>query len=166
MKPQDFINDGAVFYQRQRFTTGWMPWVLGVSLLMPFGIGAGLYLQGARGPEVWLGPGIAATVVLLVLGGMWLDIEVSQAGIRYRFVPFVRWRTIEWSQVERIQLVQYDPLGDYGGWGVKRGEAGWAYTVAGDTGLQVTFVDGHKLMLGVQDGPYWQGAIKAFYNMG
>lgn len=166
MTKQDFLNNGEVFYQRQRFSNGWLPWVMVSSLLVPFGLSAGMYLQGKNGLEVWLGPAIAVTTVLMVMYGMWLDIEVSSHGIRYRFVPFIRWRTITWDQVERIQLVQFDPLGDYGGWGIKKGAAGWSYTVTGDTGLMITFHDGHKILLGVQDSQYWQGAIKSFYNMG
>lgn len=153
------------FYQRQKFTSGWLPYVLAVSLVLPCALAFGMYQQGDRSLDIYVGPAIALAVNAMVLFGMWLDIEVSTVGIRYRFFPFIGWRTLEWSQIERIQIVHYDPLTDYGGWGIKRGKEGWVYSVTGDEGILITTTEGKKIMLGIQDTSYWQGAIKQFYNM-
>jgi hypothetical protein len=44
----------------------------------------------------------------------------------------------------------YDPLGEYGGWGLKGSSGNRALNIAGDQGLQLELQNGQRLLLGTQ----------------
>ncbi|HQK83615.1 MAG TPA: hypothetical protein PLK24_06690, partial [Atribacter sp.] len=46
------------------------------------------------------------------------------------------------------QIVHYQPLRDYGGWGIRYGKYGKAYTLSGDIGVQLVTIDQKKILLG------------------
>ncbi|HEV2352733.1 MAG TPA: hypothetical protein VGR89_00685, partial [Puia sp.] len=43
---------------------------------------------------------------------------------------------------------EYRPLHDFGGWGIRWGEKGTAYTISGKFGIQLVFTHGSKLLVG------------------
>jgi hypothetical protein len=59
-------------------------------------------------------------------------------------------RTIPWSDIDRIYVRQYSPLKEYGGWGIKKGRNGWAYTMSGHYGIQIVKKDGKEIMVGTR----------------
>ena len=44
----------------------------------------------------------------------------------------------------------YNPIRDYGGWGIRWGTKGKAYNVSGNRGLYLEFSDGKQLLIGLQ----------------
>jgi hypothetical protein len=74
--------------------------------------------------------------------------EVDGAGVRVGFAPFPR-RRIPWQQIRAAQLLTYQPLRDFGGWGLR---SGWgrrrAYSISGNRGVELTLRDGHRVVIG------------------
>lgn len=48
-----------------------------------------------------------------------------------KFIPFHKSRLIDWNEIEKLEVVKYDPIGDYGGWGIKSKKGKKAYNVSG-----------------------------------
>ena len=154
------VDQNSQFRERQRFDQAWLYILLVTTLVLPCTLLYDDYRKhGFSWPmlAVLLGP----TLILLITRFTWLDVEVGADGIRYRFVPFIRWRLIPWASIQRLEVCKYDPLTDYGGWGVKRGRKGWIYNVSGDDALRITHTDGHILMLGIKDVARWRAALAA-----
>lgn len=71
--------------------------------------------------------------------------------ISIRFSPFMlRPRTISPREIVLHQALQYRPIADYGGWGIKGFASDRVYNVYGDRGVKVTLENGNKVMIGSQ----------------
>lgn len=85
---------------------------------------------------------------------MSLAIEVRDDGLYYRLTP-VEWtfRRIVFADIEKVELVEYSALRDFGGWGKRYGLwgrlKGTCYTLGGDKALAVTPIGSdRRLFLG------------------
>lgn len=89
--------------------------------------------------------------VLLLLLFMKLTTRIDETGIYYKYIPLHREEIrIDWSNIKEAYVRRYNPILEYGGWGIKMGAFGngRAYNVSGNMGLQIVFKDGKKLLLG------------------
>lgn len=79
-----------------------------------------------------------------------LETRIDERGISYRFIPFHRnWREIEWKMISRAYVRQYNPISEFGGWGVRYGSgSSKAYNVSGNHGLQIELKHGQKILIG------------------
>jgi hypothetical protein len=156
-KISTMATDIILFSERQYFRQWWL-WGL---LLMPFGlILYGLYVQLVQGipfgnnpgsNEMLIGVAVFLLLLLVAFYFMSLQVELSRAGIRYRFFPFFGSRFIAWEEVAEAEVRQYQPLKEYGGWGIKYGSGGTAYNVSGNMGLQLVLHKNNKrILLGTQ----------------
>ncbi|MGV3598490.1 MAG: hypothetical protein ACO1PI_11535 [Bacteroidota bacterium] len=90
-------------------------------------------------------------LVAVLLFALRLTYSIDSKGITVAYFPFIRQRTYLWGDVEAAYVRKYNPLGEYGGWGLKGGlKSGKAYNVWGNKGLQLTFKNGKKLLIGTQ----------------
>jgi len=77
--------------------------------------------------------------------------EVREDGIFIRFVPFHRtFQKISFHEFKRYEMRVYRPMPEYGGWGIRFGSKSRAYNLGGDRGIEFTFVDGRKVLIGSQ----------------
>jgi hypothetical protein len=80
-----------------------------------------------------------------------LRIKVSSEGLHYQFFPFhFKAHTIKLEDIESIKAMEYSPLKEYGGWGIKYGFKGKAYNVTGIKGVKVFLNNGTNIMFGSQ----------------
>jgi hypothetical protein len=76
-------------------------------------------------------------------------------------LPFTS-RQITFADIEGFEARSYQPVKEYGGWGIK----GWslnrrAYNVSGNQGVELTLRDGHQIMIGSQRSQELASAIAA-----
>lgn len=140
-----------IFTERQTFLRHW--WGLLLLTLVP-ALLPGLVLltdsPQASTTAAWLAPLLALAVVGLVLG-IRLDTRLDATGVHYRLWPLqLGERTRPWSAISRAYVRPYDPLGEYGGWGLKGTSRNRALNVAGGEGIQLELADGTRLLLGTQ----------------
>lgn len=122
-----------------------------------------LYQQTVRGIQVGDSPapnGVLIVVLIFLSIMLWgyfklkLEVWIDQNGIHYRFFPLIRKnRLISKAEIERFEIRKYNPIIDYGGWGVRRGFGRkWqkAYNVSGNIGLQLYLTNGKKVLFGTQ----------------
>ena len=83
---------------------------------------------------------------------------VTEGGIQVLYPPILRkGKFIAGGDIERFEVRQYNPLIEFGGWGIKtrgrplrRRRFGIALTAYGRSGLQLYLRDGKKLLIGTQ----------------
>ena len=82
-----------------------------------------------------------------------LETLIKKDGIYVRFYPFQpNYMVFTWDKISTAFVRQYDPIAEYGGWGLRFGlfGRGKAFNISGNKGLQLVFHDGTKLLIGTQ----------------
>jgi len=92
--------------------------------------------------------------LLILFFVMKLEVFIDKVGIHYRFFPLI-WKTETLKQDEKdeYKVRKYNPIGEYGGWGIKSGlskNVGKAYNVSGNMGLQLILTNDKKVLFGTQ----------------
>jgi len=130
-----------LFEENQRFTQWWL-WVILLSFpIISFGPfdenPINLYY-------VLIGLGIP-----LLFYTFQLRTKVSMRGLHYQFFPFhFKKHLIKIEEIEKIEALQYKPLGDYGGWGIHYGFKRKDYNVSGNLGVKVHLSNGRNILFG------------------
>ncbi len=76
---------------------------------------------------------------------------VTSEGLSFQFFPFhFKKHLVKIEEIEKIEALQYKPLGDYGGWGIRYGFKGKAYNVSGNKGVKIFLKNGLNIMFGSQ----------------
>jgi hypothetical protein len=89
---------------------------------------------------------------VLVLGVLRMTTEVTPTDCRVWFgwLPTYR-QSVPLSALQRVEVVNYRPLRDCGGWGIRRGRGGERVLSArGDRGVRLHLADGSRLLIGSQ----------------
>ncbi len=140
---------GDTFYEEQKFTQKWVLfivysiWVLFliVSLLILLEKKAGLFLAFL--------PFLIISAFVLFFKSIKLQTSITDEGIYYRFFPIQRrFRVIRKTDIEKLEVKSYNPLSEYGGWGIRFGKNGMAYTVKGDKGIDISLDPETHLLIG------------------
>lgn len=142
------MSSNILFQEKQRFNQWWLYLIL----VLPFGF---MIYEVASGDINWT----AIVIELIVLGLVFaliistnLKTTVYENGIGYSFFPFVlKERVILWDEIKTIEVRQYQPLLEYGGWGLRYSlKNGRAYNIRGNQGLQLVLKNDKKILIGTQ----------------
>lgn len=110
---------------------------------------------------------IGITFVTLIFTGLiiWfrrikLETIISEKGIDIRYNGLFTKKHFPKSDIVKVELVTYDPLWHYGGWGLRYStKRGWCYNVAGDKGCKLTLKNGKAVMIGTQQSEEMQTVL-------
>ena len=93
-----------------------------------------------------------------------LIICIDKTGFSFRFFPY-HWsaRKYEFKNILSYEAIVYKPLRDHGGWGIRYGKGERVYTIKGNKGIRIRFIDGKKIMLGTQKSDEFIRVMK-FYE--
>ncbi|WP_198295232.1 MULTISPECIES: hypothetical protein [unclassified Winogradskyella] len=143
-----------IFKEEQRFTQTWLILIIIISLIVPITV------------TVKEADNLSTSEFVLTIGGIILasgliflfklTTRIDEKGIHYKFFPFhLKFKIIEWNKIENAHVRTYDPIGEYGGWGLKGGalwnkSKGRAINVSGDIGIQLELKNGKKLLIGTR----------------
>jgi hypothetical protein len=109
-------------------------------------------------------------LVMLVVVLFWLlrlEVTITELGITYRFYPLqIRYRNIQWEEVEKAYVRIYKPIPEFGGWGIKFGRNGRALNVSGNVGLQIEYKTGKRLLIGTIKRDELEAFMKGLYEKG
>lgn len=151
-------TDRPLYRETQRFRQPWLmavvgfltalSWYAAISQLIfhdPFG-------KNPAPDAVMVGIVLAVGIGLpLLMYTARLTTQVRFDGLYVRYFPFHRsFRKLGVDRLADWQVVTYRSLRHYGGWGIRRGRRGKAYNVRGDRGVELTFPDGKRLLIGSQ----------------
>lgn len=153
-----------LFEEEQSFRQPWL-WALLLGSLIVLAIVFGLFLfQAPDQPGTVDGMitlGIVAVVeigVVVLMVVLKLSVRVDNAGLHVRFFPLVK-KDIPLEQIARWEARTYNPLLEYGGWGIRYGWKGMAYNVRGNRGVQLELTSGKRLLIGSQRSEELAAAI-------
>ena len=150
-------NSNQVFFKEIQTVKSWWIWGLVLIPIVVFLFGM---IQQLIFKKPWGNNPMSDTrlliVGLIVVFGLplfvsliRLEIIVHNQGVDYRYRPFhFQYQRILKEHLVSYQIVHYRPLRDYGGWGIRYGKYGKAYTLSGDIGVQLITVDQKKILLG------------------
>ena len=153
-------------------------WFMLITLMVPVGIGLyciyAWYIAGIGVDKVsvedtsgqLLVLGLLAFTTLFMLS-MRLYTKVNEQGVHFKFLPFIwNWRKYSWYDIEICEIRSFDPLSDFGGWGLKKSLKGqpaqWSYTVKGNEGVFLGLKNGKTLIIGTQKSKEAQSFIQKF----
>jgi hypothetical protein len=94
---------------------------------------------------------IAPVVVVLVaslISLSHLDVDVTDRGVTIAFRYLWPTRRIGFEEIIGLEVRRYNPLLEYGGWGVRLGPKGWAYMTSGKEGVQLRLRRGIPVLIG------------------
>lgn len=136
-----------VFMEEQNFDQVWVWLLMGIVTL---GVFASLIMSGQWGLVMFIAGAILVASMSL-LASFKLYTKMDFEGVHYHANPF-RWKykTIAWGDIDQIYVRKYSPVLDYGGWGIRYGRKGWAYTAKGNQGIQIVLKNGKQILVGTQ----------------
>lgn len=143
--------------ESQRFNQWWIWAILCVvATVLAFAKYKTFYLQepfGNQGPtnQLFEFKDLIIVCVLLLFVFLRLQTEADENEIRFRFLPFIFWwKRYAWEDIESIEVVRYNSLGEFLGWGIRYNFKTWAFNVSGDQGIRIRLKSGKRLLLGTQ----------------
>lgn len=86
--------------------------------------------------------------------------EVRSDGLYVRFFPLTH-QKIAFGDITRCEVRTYNPIREFGGWGIRYRRGGKAYNVSGNRGVQLELLNGKRLLVGSQRPEELVQAIEA-----
>lgn len=156
-----------VFQEEQRFTQWWL-WLLNIGLLsIPiYGIYKQIILKKPFGNSPMPDVGLILFFILMLAFNyfFWilkLKTTINEKGIEYSFYPLqLKPKTIQWNEIDNIYVRKYNPIMEYGGWGLKPG----ARNIKGNIGIQLELKNGKKILIGTQKQQEVERVIQTYKN--
>lgn len=151
------MEETNLFSETQKFKQWWIWLILiGINGLFLYSIyqqvicGKPFGTNPASNAGLFLSLGVSLTFSIL-FSFIQLETRIKNDGIYVKFFPFqVSYKRYTWDQLTKCYIRQYNPIGEYGGWGFRMGlfGKGRAFNVSGDMGLQLEFTNNRKLLIG------------------
>ena len=146
-----------VFKETQRFNQLWLWAIILVTTGVTF---YGILSQPMEDWEILI-PVMVIGLVILLFVSTKLKTRIDAFTLSFSFFPLIRRRTYKLSDIEKLELIEYNSIFKFGGWGIRYNFDMWAYNVRGKHGLVVTLKN-KKFLLGTQKPKEMQKAIDQF----
>ncbi|WP_405605700.1 hypothetical protein [Polaribacter sp. Asnod1-A03] len=161
-----------VFKEEQRFTQTWLILLLAISVIVPITLVVQEYLE--KNSNMTTNDLIITLVGVLgsvsIIFFFKLITRIDEFGIHYQFFPFhFSLKKISWSEITAAKVRTYDPIGEYGGWGLKGGAfwnkgKGKCINISGDIGIQLVLKNGKQLLIGTQKENQAKQVLETYKN--
>jgi uncharacterized membrane protein (DUF485 family) len=173
MKTQKKLQDKILYKEIQQQRQSWIFLLIVLLFLLSF---VAVIQQNILGvpfgnhplPDtaVWFIPLIPA----FLLGFLYmnrLETFVTEKGVWLKYKPYHgKYRFYPWSEIENAYIRIYQPMKEYGGYGIRlfSAKSSGAYNVSGKTGLQLVFKNGRHVLIGTQKGGELKEVIQPFVS--
>lgn len=145
-----------VFKEEQRFNQSWLIVLVFISAIIPIALIVKEYIEDPNAFSTL--EFILIILLLLFFSGfifiLKLSTKIDEKGIHYKFFPLhSKYKTIAWNSINKAYVRTYNPISEYGGWGIKGGwnkSRGKAINVSGNIGVQLELKNGKKLLIGTR----------------
>lgn len=149
-----------IFKETQKFN---QPWVWGV-LIFVTGITAyNIANQPINSMEILI-PILIIGLVFVLVGSMQLKTRIDENGLSFSYFPLINTRKYRIKDIYNLELIEYNSIFKFGGWGIRYNFNMWAYNVRGKHGLVVHLKD-KKFLLGTQKPEEMKKAIEQFREL-
>jgi len=163
------MNREVLFTEKQRFTQWWIWVIIFMACIIPlWQIYTAIinYQNALSNPSTYIG---LITIILLMglLLSTKLETKIQKDGIYVRFIPFVfKYKVYDWNLIDKVYLRKYNPIGEYGGWGLRGFGKNRAFNISGNQGLQLEFKDGRRLLIGTHMPDEMKDVVKLLGKSG
>ena len=90
---------------------------------------------------------------------------INDTGFYYQYFPFqFRERVIPVEEINSFEAVTYDPVKDYGGFGIRYWKGGRAFTTSGDKGVKINFGNDQTILFGTQKPEELRSALESIFR--
>jgi len=104
---------------------------------------------------------IIPILAFLLLYFIKLEWKFTESEFRYRFFPFIiKEKIIQYSDIQSMSVMKINPIFEFGGWGLRRGKLGKAYTTDGNLILHIELKSGNKINLTIKNKEEVERAIQ------
>lgn len=137
-----------IYFEEQKFSQRWLKIILYAAFIICLSVPL---LSGSAGSFNLLTfiPAIFLLAIIFFFRQMKLTLILDANNVAYKFRPFHKKnQTIKRRDIKNIAVVTYDPIGDFGGWGIRFGKNAKAYSVRGPYGLEITLNSGKSILIG------------------
>ncbi|MCB0704028.1 MAG: hypothetical protein KDC34_01905 [Saprospiraceae bacterium] len=160
--------ESYLFRETQKFNQIWI-WVLLLSLsgAILWGIVRQVFLDKPIGPhpipDIFLILLLLLPLALMLLfRSISLTTTVEKDLVLIEFHPFAT-RIILEDEIAKHYIRTYQPIREFGGWGLRIGIRRRAYTLSGKEGVQLELHNGHKILIGTKDPEALDKAITRMF---
>jgi uncharacterized membrane protein YbhN (UPF0104 family) len=140
---------GTIYFEEQKITQKWIIFIqLGVLVILSF---CSILLIFKEKVNIFLGltPVLSILVFILIFRKVKLQTEIAEEYISYRFLPLqASFSKIRKGDIDHVQMRNYNAIGEYGGWGIRFGRSGKAYTIKDDYGIFITLHSKKNILIG------------------
>ena len=114
---------------------------------------------GALSRPVWMLLGGTAVFLAALVAMSRMQTEVTADSVDISMFYLIS-ESIPHGQIAEHQVLEYRPLREFGGWGLRYGPSGRAYSMSGSEGVRLVLDDGSQITLGSQNAEALAGAIE------
>ena len=150
-----------IFQENQRFRQAWI-WVIligitGISIWRLF------FENVPTQADDWekLIPITLLFLVSTLFFSLRLKTRIDHQKLRFSFFPFIKERSYAFEEIVSMEVIEYNSLLKYGGWGIRYNFESWAYNTGGKYGIMVT-TESKKFLIGTHKPKEAQKAIAQF----
>jgi hypothetical protein len=146
-----------IFKEEQSYKGTWLMYLI-LMLEVPMIILVSMVIWNSEKDQMTSVVGIGTFILILTLTfflimSIRLETRIDEEGVKFKFFPFInKWRIYRKNEIERIEVITYSPLTDFGGWGLKGNKTTKAYSILGDQGILLDVGEKKKIMIGTQKG--------------
>ena len=132
-------------------------WIIILLTIALFGLAYLLFKIFRLGPKVGQIVSICGIIVFLIAIVICmiakLDLKMDSKGVSFTYPPFLNQKEVYlWSDIKSIELVKFDAMTEFGGWGNKHSSKfGNGYLTSGKFGLCITNTKLEKTTVTVLD---------------
>ncbi|MHB9037922.1 MAG: hypothetical protein ACYC64_14790 [Armatimonadota bacterium] len=138
------IEGGRQWVYRDLQNPAWMDWAM---LATAATMVTGAVLTFSESPWVSLSLIIFAALSLLLLGGLRMIVTSERVEVRLGFTG-MRVLTLNVDEIESVDIHQFSPLLDFGGYGIRFNLEMKAYYFRGNRGVKLTTTRGKQYLIG------------------
>jgi len=147
------MENRNIYTEKQKFNQKWISILINSTCFISIIISIIIYVnaEGAL-TLIALIPLITGVLPYFLFKKMELILVIDDKKINYRFYPFHnKNKEIRKSDIQEIRVGTYNPIADYGGWGIRFGSKGKAYTVSGSYGIQIKLNNNKNILIGTNN---------------
>jgi hypothetical protein len=150
-----------IFQETQRFRQIWI-WaiLIGVTAISLWAMFFAEPTKPTEGWEIAIPIGILTLIIFLFLK-LELKTRIDHVSLSFSYFPFIQERKYRFEDIDSMELIEYNGLLEYGGWGIKWNLDSWSYTTGGKHGIMVRIAN-KKFLLGTHKPEDAQKAIDQF----
>ena len=142
-----------IFEEDQRFSQWWIWMLLAIFPILSIVL---FFLDEANIYYV-----LGCLMLPLFFYALQLRVKINEEGLHYQFFPFhLKFYSIRIEEIEKIEALEYKPLAEYGGWGIRYGFKGKAYNVSGNLGVKIHLTNGRSILFGSEKHKELEKALK------